>query len=64
MITWPFVLVPDVREHNLLISMAINSINVSLSDTASQLQATATSLEIGEEIVNSVLNLLDQVCQC
>lgn len=54
-------LVPDIREHNLLVSEAINSINASFNDTAAQLQATAVSLEIGEKIVNSVLNLLDLV---
>ena len=54
-------LVPDIGEHNLFVSEAINSINVSLSDAATQLQATRVTLEIGEEIVNSVLNLLDQV---
>ena len=57
-------IVSDIRQHNLLVSEAINIINVSFNDTAAQLQATEAFLEIGEGIVNSVLKLLDQVCQC
>lgn len=55
-----YSLVPDIRESNLLVTEAIDSINVSFNDTASLLQATQTSLEIGEEVVISVLKLLDQ----
>ena len=44
-----------------MVSEAINSMNVSFINAAAQLEATAVSLELGEEIVNSILNLLDQV---
>lgn len=54
-------LVPDIREHNLLVSEAVNNINISFNDAAAQFEATVASLEFGEEIVKSALNLLDQV---
>ena len=54
-------LVPAIREHNLLVTEAINSINVSFNDAIAQFQSTRVFLEIAEEIVNSALHLLNQV---